>query len=131
MALLRSTIAILAGFWFMLAASWAGSVVAARVLLPDGAHDGGLPAALPVSYLVARILASASAAVMGGWLAARLAPSAPFGHACVLAAILAVMSLSLFTAAPAALWWHSVANAVLGPLAVLLGGKLRAAAAVA
>jgi hypothetical protein len=133
MRILRSVVAILAGFWFMASAVYAGSVVAARVLIPADISGGRTPGTAPSVYLAAVLAVIALGSLMGGWLAARTAPRAPFAHACVLAAISAAMSVDLLIRAPDLhqLRWYAVAKAVIGALAILLGGKLRAAAAAA
>lgn len=137
MRILRSVVAIVAGFWFMATTVWVGTLVAARVLMPDDIYNGTIPATLPAAYLAALLAVSALGSLMGGWLAARIAPFAPFAHACVLAAISAAMSVNLLIKPPDVsqlgpqLWWYAVANSVIGALGVLLGGKLRAAAAAA
>lgn len=124
MRILRSLVAIVAGFWFIAATQWVGTLVATTVFAPG-------PAALPAGYLVALLAIGTLGSLMGGWLAARAAPFAPFGHACVLAAIYAVMSFNLLMRPVdfRGLWWYLVARGVAGVLAVLIGGKLRAAAA--
>jgi len=67
--------------------------------------------------------------VAGGWITARLAPSAPMRHVLVLALI----GLAAGTAGAVATWsmdlgphWYAVAVAVTGPLFTLLGGALSA-----
>jgi hypothetical protein len=122
MRILRSVVAIVAGFWFMAAAVQAGTLVAGRIWTP---------ATVPAVYLAALVSVSALGSLMGGWLAARIAPLAPFAHACVLAAISGAMSVNLLIKATDLphLRRYAIANAVIGALAILLGGKLRAAAA--
>jgi hypothetical protein len=129
MQILRSVVAIVGGFWFIAATVWAGTLVAARVLVPG--YGGTMPPALPVAYQAALLAVSGLGSLMGGWLAARIAPFAPFTHAAVLAAIDAAMSVNLLIKPPDGppLRAYAVANAVIGVLGVLLGGKLRAAAA--
>jgi hypothetical protein len=127
MRILRSLVAILAGFWFMAATLWVGTLVATQLLTPGS--DGIAPASPPPAYLAALLAISALGSLMGGWLAARVAPFAPFGHACVLAVIYAVMSVNLLIGQDARLlWWYLLARCVVGVIAVLLGGQLRAAA---
>jgi hypothetical protein len=135
MWLLRSVVAIVAGFWFIAATVWVGILIATRILMLAEGYNGTIPGTLPAAYLGARLAVSALGSVMGGWLTARIASFAPFAHACVLAALLAAMSVNLFLEPPDfaqpghQLWWYAAANAVIGPLAVLLGGRLRATAA--
>jgi hypothetical protein len=70
-------------------------------------------------------------AIRGGGLGARIASLAPDGHAAARAASVAVVSATTATGAPAPVhpgWYPSVLGLV-AILGVLLGGKLRAAAA--
>ena len=70
-------------------------------------------------------------AILGGWLAARIAAFAPYGHAAVMAAIVAVLSVTTAPGAPATAYpgWYPSALGLVAVLGLLLGGKLRAAAA--
>jgi hypothetical protein len=133
MRILRSVVAIVVGFWFMAAAARVGTLIAARVLLPGDPNSGAVPSGRLTAYLLALLVVSAVGALMGGWLAARLAPFAPFRHACVLAAICAAMSIPLLINAPnnSGLWWYAIATGIINAAGVLLGGKLREAAAAA
>jgi hypothetical protein len=85
------------------------------------------------AYLYVNLLVCGVGAILGGWLAARIAPSSPYAHAAALAAIVAVISLPSATGAPAPAHpgWYPAALGLVAVLGVLLGGKLRAAAAAA
>ena len=136
MRILRSIVAILAGFGFMASTVMVGSIIATAVLGPGGAGapPGGSPATeMQPGYLVANAAVSALGAIVGGWLAARIGAFAPFTHAVVLAAIVAVLSLATILDAPAAPQprWYPIALSTIVVAGVLLGGKLRAAAAAA
>lgn len=106
MRLVRSALAVAAGFGFMMFA---------------GVVASGL------STLVAKLMVGALGALLGGWMAARLATFAPFNHAVVLAAIVAAVSISLMRSAAQA-GWYSIAAGVVGVLGVLAGGWIRSAA---
>lgn len=103
---LRAVVAVMAGFGFMM---FAGVV------------------AIGLSTLVAKLMVGALGALLGGWMAARLATFAPFNHAVVLAAIVAAVSISLMRSAAQA-GWYSIAAGVVGVLGVLAGGWIRSAA---
>jgi hypothetical protein len=136
MRILRSIVAILAGFGFVASTVMFGNIIATAVLVPEGASTpaGESPASeMQPVYLVANVAVSAMGAVVGGWLAARIGAFAPFAHAAVLAAIVAVLSLATMLDAPAAPHprWYPIVLSTIVVAGVLLGGKLRAAAAAA
>jgi hypothetical protein len=136
MRMLRSVAAIVAGFGFMASTVMIGSIVGTALFVPGGmqaAAGGALPAAVPPMYLATNLATSAAGAVLGGWLAARIAAFAPYGHAAVLAAIVAVLSAGSVASGPAGPQpgWYPAVIGVIGVAGILLGGKLRAAAAAA
>lgn len=136
MRILRSIVAILAGFGFMASTVMVGIIIATAVFVPEAANGpAGRPPApeMRPAYLAANVAVSAMGAVMGGWLAARIGAFAPFTHAAVLAAIVAVLSVATMLDAPAAGQprWYPIALSTIVVAGVLLGGKLRAAAAAA
>lgn len=127
MRVMRSVAAIIAGLGFMAATVTVGTMVAGSVL---GAGDGK-PSALAVSTsLYANLVICGVGAVLGGWLAARVASYAPYGHASAMAAIVAVLSISTAAGEPAPAYpgWYPSALGIVAVLGILLGGKLRAAA---
>jgi hypothetical protein len=109
-----------------------GTIVGTTLFIPGGIEaTSGPPSALPIAYHAANLLIGAVGAVLGGWLAARFAPFAPYGHAAVLAAVVAALSVQSVLAGPAGPqpgWYPAVAG-MIGVGGILLGGKLRAAAA--
>jgi hypothetical protein len=131
---LRSIAAVVAGFGFMASTVMVGSIIASALFVPSGmtgAQGGGAPAAMPVLYVAANLLFSLLGAVMGGWLAARIGAFAPLSHAIALAivtAVLAAMS-ALHPGDGAQPAWYPPVVGILGVAGILLGGKLRAAAA--
>jgi len=116
MRLLRTIAAVLIGLAFMAATTTVWAIVGR-----GGAHP------------YADLGVAGIGAVIGGWLTARTAPGAPYGHAAALASIVAVVALPTATGPPAASQpgWYPAAIGLVAVLGVLLGGKLRAAAASA
>jgi hypothetical protein len=133
MRIMRSVAAIAVGLGFMAATVTVGTLVAST-LFGGGELADGRPLATPkATYLALNLAICGIGAILGGWLAARIASFAPYGHAAIMAAIVAVLSITTATGAPAAAhpgWYPSVLGLV-AVLGVLLGGKLRAAAASA
>ena len=103
---LRSLVAVVAGFGFMM---FAGFVA------------GGL------STIAGKLIVGAFGALMAGWMTARLAAYSPMGHATVLALIVAAASLSLI-AGGATGGRYPVVAAIVGVVGVVAGGWIRAAA---
>lgn len=122
---LRSIAALVAGFGFMASTVMIGTMLATAVFVPAA------PGPLPVLYLAANLATNLLGAVFGGWLAARIGASAPFGHAVALAAVTAVLSIGAVLQPPAGAQpaWYPVVVGIIGVAGVLAGGKLRAAAA--
>lgn len=121
----RSVVAVLAGFLAVVALSTAtdAALHAAKVYPPSeqGLHDP-LLALLAIAYRSAFTL-------LGGWIAARLAPSAPLRHA----GILGLLGFIAGAAGVVATWnldlgprWYPIALAVSGPVLCWLGGLLAA-----
>jgi protein-S-isoprenylcysteine O-methyltransferase Ste14 len=108
--MLRSVASIAAGLGFLTSSR----IVAASVHLPFAA-----------------VAIGTIGAVIAGWLTARVALFAPYAHAAVLAAIVAVLSILSASAgaAPSQPVSNTVAASVITVAGVLLGGRLRAAAA--
>ena len=129
MRVIRSLAAIVAGLGFMAATVTVGTLVASSLL---GAQTPeGKPSASALSaYLYLNLAVCAVGAIMGGWLAARIATHAPYGHAAAMAAIVALLSIGTATGAPAPghPGWYPSTLLFVAVIGVLLGGKLRAAA---
>lgn len=125
MRILRSVAAVASGLGFMAATVRVGVLLASALVGTPQPSNAGLTA-----YLVLNLVICGAGAILGGWLAARIASFAPYAHAAVMAAIVAVLSVGTATGAPAAgspSWYPSVLGLV-AVFGVLLGGKLRAAA---
>lgn len=136
MQILRSVAAILAGYGFMALTVMVGIIIATALFVPGGvpaAMSGAPPASLPVAYLAANLGISLLGAVLGGWITARIAVFAPFGHAAALAAIVATLTILSAAMGPAGSQpvWYPIVIGILGVVGVLAGGMLRAAAAAA
>jgi hypothetical protein len=132
MRLVRSGAAILVGFWFMVFTVKVGTIIGSALFMPGGI-SAPQPAAFTVPFLAVVLFVCALGGVFGGWLAARIALFAAFGHAAVLAAIVALLLFGLVAGAatdPLPRWYPAAAG-FMGVAGVLLGGKLRAAAAAA
>ena len=130
MRIMRSVAAIAVGLGFMAATVTVGTLVAS-VLIGVGTADDRPSATAMATYLYVNLAICGIGAILGGWLAARIASFAPYGHAAVMAAIVAVSSITTVTGAPAPSHpgWYPSALGLVAVLGVLLGGKLRAAAA--
>jgi hypothetical protein len=131
---LRSVAAVVAGFGFMASTAMVGTILATALFIPGGLTGtgrGSAPASVPALYLAATLATSFLGAVFGGWLAARIGATAPFAHALALAAVTAVLAaLSASQAVQVAQpGWYAIVAGTAGVAGVLLGGKLRAAAA--
>jgi hypothetical protein len=131
MRIMRSVAAIAIGLGFMAATVRVGTLVASA-LIGGGELAAGKPSGTPMAaYLFVNLVICGIGGILGGWLAARIASCAPYGHAAVMAAIVAGLSITIPSDAPAPArpeWYPSVLGLV-AVLGVLLGGKLRAAAA--
>ena len=123
MRIMRSIAAIAVGLGFMAATVTVGTLVASALI-------GSGPTATVTSFSL-NLAICGIGAILGGWLAARIASFAPYGHAAVMAAIVAVLSITPATGAPPPAYpgWYPSVLGLVAVLGVLLGGKLRAAAA--
>ena len=127
--MLRSVAAVAAGFIGMMLVVMAGTLAATMVFVPGGmtAMAADAPARpLPGSYLAANLLVSLAGAAVAGWVAARLAPSSPFAHVLVLAALLLIMTLASFSRGPAPGQpnWYPWVIGTIGMAGVAIGGML-------
>jgi hypothetical protein len=131
MRIMRSVAAIAVGLGFMAATVTVGTLVASALIGSGGPADGKPSATAVAAYLYVSLVICGVGALLGGWLAARIASFAPYGHAAVMAALVAVLSITTATGAPASAHpeWYPSALGLVAVLGVLLGGKLRAAAA--
>ncbi len=133
MRFLRTIAALVIGLGFMAATTAVWMIVANATVLPGGPEVARPSSARMAAYLYLNLAVCGVGAVLGGWLTARIAPSSPYAHAAALAAIVAIISIPSATGAPAPAHpgWYPGAIGLVAVLGVLLGGKLRAAAASA
>lgn len=129
MRIIRSFAAILAGLGFMSATTTVGMLVTSAAF---GETRDGISVPAPSSgFFYVSLIVLGVGAVIGGWLAARIATFAPYGHAAAMAAIVAVLTIELLAAAPPVPGqpgWYPSALGLVAVVGILLGGKLRAAA---
>ncbi len=93
--MLRSFLAVLAGFVTMTLVVVLATVFAVRAILrrPLSSLRGETSPPLTPSYLTANLAGTALAAILGGMLTASLAPAHPVIHGVVLGAVMVFMSL--------------------------------------
>ncbi len=131
MRILRSIAAIVAGLGFMSATTTVGMLVTSVAF---GETREGISAPTPPSeFFYVSLIVLGMGGVIGGWLAARIATFAPYGHAAAMAGIVAVVSIELVAAAPPVPGqpgWYPSAIGLAAVIGILLGGKLRSAASV-
>jgi hypothetical protein len=122
--MLRSVVAVVAGLGFVLTAMWIGGGLLGVVL-----HQLGLMRVAVAAILVVSTLA----AIMGGWITARLAGRGEMLHAAALAAVMAVMTLRVMLGdrPEGQPGWYAPTVGALGVAGMLAGGWLRASAAEA
>jgi TM2 domain-containing membrane protein YozV len=133
MRLLRSIAAVVGGLGFMAATVTVGTLLASGLFGAPQQVAGKPAAGILTAYLLVNLAICGLGAVLGGWLAARIASFAPYGHAAVMAAIVAALSVTTATGTPDAGQpdWYPPLLGLVAVLGILLGGKLRAAAASA
>jgi hypothetical protein len=129
MRFIRSVAAVIAGLGFMSATTTVGMLVTSVAF--GETRDGISAPAPPTGFFYVSLIVLGIGAVIGGWLAARIAAFAPYGHAAAMAAIVAVLTIELLAAAPPVPGqpgWYPSALGLVAVVGILLGGKLRAAA---
>jgi hypothetical protein len=130
MRIIRSIIAVGAGLGFMAATVTVGTLLGSVLLGTETAQGRPSSPAIGI-YLALNVAICAVGAIMGGWLSARIATYAPYAHAAAMAAIVAIFSIGTATGQPAPghPGWYASMLALVAVFGVLLGGKLRQAAA--
>jgi hypothetical protein len=128
MRVVRSLAAIILGLGFMAATTTVGTLVASVAF--GETRKGITPPTPPTGYFYVSLIVLGMGSVVGGWLAARMASFAPYGHAAGMAAIVAVLSIEVATGTPSPgqPGWYPSATGLVAVVGILLGGKLRAAA---
>ena len=127
--MLQSILSVIVGYGVMTIIVMIGTVAAAAALLQGGLaamRSAQGPPTPSKNYLYANLAISLVAAIVAGWIAARMAPSAPFLHAAALAVLVAAMSTltsrtqkSQYARQP---YWYPRTIAILGVIGVLIGG---------
>jgi hypothetical protein len=122
LSVLRSILAVLAGVVFVVAASIGTDLALEHSILPAMSTAQASPALLALA-LAYRTLYG----VIGGWIAAKLAPNRPMTHAIVLGAIGTAAALAGVIAEwKAGNQWYPIALVVLALPQSWLGAKLAA-----
>ncbi|HEX7937593.1 MAG TPA: hypothetical protein VF483_01305 [Gemmatimonadaceae bacterium] len=126
--MLRSVLAILAGFLSMMVLVMPFTVITARVMLGTRTREDMMKTPPTPAYVNLNLLFSGLAAVLGGFVAGRVATHVPLGHAAVLATFMAVfgfvswrVDIEKKTAEGRRFGGTLV---VLGPVCALIGGWL-------
>src|SRR4051812_10782189 len=92
----RSVGAVVGGYLGMTVLVIIGTLAITAALMPEGLANMAQPPpgqVLSPMYLSANLLLGFVAAVVGGWLAARIAPAAPFKHLAVLGGLMTLMAV--------------------------------------
>jgi hypothetical protein len=121
--MLRSFIAIVSAFVFVMGGVMLATVVATRVMLGTFIPEPGVQPTQ--AFLMVNLAYSLAFALSGGLLAARLAPRAPALHALILAVfLLALAAPSLMQPEPGVPPWYPAVIALIGPGGIIVGGIL-------
>lgn len=122
--MLRSIVSVVTGYLAMAIIVMIGTVAATAAMIPGGfAAARKMEAPPPRSYLYANLVLSFVAALSGGWITARLAPSVPIVHSAALALLLLLMSVvSAKAQGKNQPRWYPWTIAAIGAVGVLLGG---------
>jgi hypothetical protein len=122
-AIVRSVIAVVAGYAAMAAAVIALTVLV-RKISPAWVGSGRTPNA---TYLYTNLSYSFGAAMIGGYVAAVIGSHAPLAHACALAGLVLVMAVvAAVQIGDRQPRWYQASLALTGPLGAVLGGWIRA-----
>jgi hypothetical protein len=127
---MRSLLAVVAGFAAMAVTVIVATIVLAELLYPEAKDSPTTPTS---AWLAVNFAYSFAAAALGGWVAARLAPRAPFGHAVALAALALAFALPGIVggAQPGQPAWYPPVLAALALAGILIGGRFAARRAAA
>lgn len=125
---MRSIIAVIAGLIVAMVILTGGTAALAALIIP-----GGLEAAAttvpPTTYIAGELVLSAMAAVLGGWVTARMAPNREMVHVVALAVLVSLRSVAYFLGNTNAFGmqpgWYVNLIPVIDIGGVLLGGWLR------
>jgi len=114
----RSVLAVLAGYLAMAAVIIALTLLCVRLLHLQSGHPTG-------PYLVLSLALSFAAAVLGGWVAAKVAGYRPLEHGVALGALILVLGvLFLIHPAPGQPLWHQWLLTLGSPFLAVWGASL-------
>lgn len=132
--MVRGILVVLGGYVAMAALVMLGTVLATATLVPGGlgamraarTGGGGTMPAVGASYLVANLVVSLLAAMVGGWIVQRYAPAPAFRWVCGLAALLLVLGVALAAKGPQGGQpaWYTYLIPIIGVAGVLAGSTL-------
>lgn len=123
--MLKSLGSVVAGVVAMIVVIMVTTPIAAKMLIPGGSMNA---TSVTRPYLVVNLFCGLAAAILGGWLAARLAGGNALGHAAAVAAIILAMGIATaFTSGtqPGQPSWYQLVVTLLGVAGALMGGWLR------
>jgi len=122
----QSVLSVVVGYLVMAIIVMIGTIALAAAIIPgglSGMRNAQAPPPPSKGYLYANLALSLVAAVVGGWLTARMAPNAPFTHAAVLAAFVVAMGVvSARNEKARQPSWYPWTIAIVGVAGVLIGG---------
>lgn len=127
--MLRSILAVIAGFMVMVMFVGFGTTIAAGFMI--GPVQAGTVVQPPLAYLIVNLALSLVAAIIGGWVAGAIAGRDPMIHAGALSLLVLVLSVvSIIVArgtqeAAVQPKWYQLVVTILGVGGVLLGGVMR------
>lgn len=127
--MLRSILAVIAGFMVMVFFVGFGTSIAAGLLI--GPVQPGATPQLTLPYLAVNLALSFVAAIIGGWVAGTIAGREPLIHAgalSILVLVMAVVTILISRGTPEAAAqpkWYQWVVTILGAAGVLIGGVMR------
>jgi hypothetical protein len=90
------------------------------------AFAGSLTKAAPVNYLFLSVIWTVTAAILGGYIAARIAGAHEFPHAAAVGMLMIAMSfLSMREEGVSRPGWYQITIAGCGPISALIGAAIR------
>ncbi|MDB4907755.1 MAG: hypothetical protein JWO05_2539 [Gemmatimonadetes bacterium] len=138
--MLRSILSVVAGFLTMTVIVMVGTMALMAGMVPGGmkamrdrmrkAGGAGGAGAMPTPtprYLAANIALSLLAAIAGGWVTARIAPTSPMSYVGLLCAVVLVMGVlsARMPGSEAQPGWYRAGIPVVGVVGAVMGGLLR------
>jgi uncharacterized membrane protein len=119
MKILRSVLGVLFGFGFFL-------VVVQMLAFTGGLSVGAVSNAAPGNYLLLNVTWTIAAAVVSGYVTARIAGAHEFPHAAAVGLLMIGMSfLSMRQEGASRPGWYQIAIAGCGPISAMIGAAIR------